>query len=264
MVTITGHYLGAGSSVAVYLGNQTCEFYGRSMNEIVCVSPPSSNGLGPVPVSVSVDRARVDNNLQFEYIDDPRVQRIEPEWSIASGHTPLTITGFNLDVIQEPRVRVKFNGKESVNVCKVVNTTTLTCLAPSLTTDYRPGLDAVERPDEFGFVFNNVQSLLIYNDTKFIYYPNPTFELLSPTGVLDQKPGSPIILKGKNLCPPASGGAKLNYTVLIGETPCAVTVSETQLLCEPPNLTGQHKVMVSEPPSFPDFLLSSPCMRDLS
>ncbi|XP_044772289.1 plexin-A2 isoform X2 [Neomonachus schauinslandi] len=244
MVTIMGHYLGAGSSVAVYLGNQTCEFYGRSMNEIVCVSPPSSNGLGPVPVSVSVDRARVDNNLQFEYIDDPRVQRIEPEWSIASGHTPLTITGFNLDVIQEPRVRVKFNGKESVNVCKVVNTTTLTCLAPSLTTDYRPGLDAVERPDEFGFVFNNVQSLLIYNDTKFIYYPNPTFELLSPTGVLDQKPGSPIILKGKNLCPPASGGAKLNYTVLIGETPCAVTVSETQLLCEPPNLTGQHKVMV--------------------
>ncbi|XP_048212916.1 plexin-A2 [Perognathus longimembris pacificus] len=244
MVTITGHYLGAGSSVAVYLGNQTCEFYGRSMNEIVCVSPPSSNGLGPVPVSVSVDRARVDNSLQFEYIDDPRVQRIEPEWSITSGHTPLTITGFNLDVIQEPRIRVKFNGKESVNVCKVVNTTTLTCLAPSLTTDYRPGLDAVERPDEFGFLFNNVQSLLIYNDTKFIYYPNPTFELLSPTGVLDQKPGSPIILKGKNLCPPASGGAKLNYTVLIGETPCAVTVSETQLLCEPPNLTGQHKVMV--------------------
>ncbi|KAM9613311.1 plexin-A2 [Trichechus inunguis] len=244
MVTVTGHYLGAGSSVAVHLGNQTCEFYGRSMNEIVCVSPPSSNGLGPVPVSVSVDRAHVDNNLQFEYIDDPRVQRIEPEWSIASGHTPLTITGFNLDVIQEPRIRVKFNGKESVNVCKVVNTTTLTCLAPSLTTDYRPGLDTVERPDEFGFVFNNVQSLLIYNDTKFIYYPNPTFELLSPTGVLDQKPGSPIILKGKNLCPPASGGAKLNYTVLIGETPCAVTVSETQLLCEPPTLTGQHKVMV--------------------
>lgn len=80
-------------------------------------------------------------------------------------------------------------------VCKAVNTTTLTCLAPSLTTDYRPGLDTVERPDEFGFVFNNVQSLLIYNDTKFIYYPNPTFELLSPTGVLDQKPGSPIILK---------------------------------------------------------------------
>ncbi|KAG8132027.1 hypothetical protein E2320_009915, partial [Naja naja] len=223
----------------------------RSINEIMCVSAPSTHGLGPVHVSVSVDRAQLESTLQFEYIDDPKVHRIEPEWSIArlllsfSGHTPLTVTGSNLDVIQEPRIRVKYNGKESVNVCKVVNATTLTCLAPSLTSQYRPGLDAVERPDEIGFIFNNVQSLLIYNDTKFIYYPNPTFELLSATGILDQKPGSPIILKGKNLCPPASGGAKLNYTVLIGETPCTVTISETQLLCEPPNLTGQHKVMVS-------------------
>ncbi|NXK07761.1 PLXA2 protein, partial [Herpetotheres cachinnans] len=244
MVTISGHYLGAGSRVSVLLGNQTCEFYGRSMNEIVCVTAPSAHGLGAVHVSVSVDRAQLERTLLFEYIDDPKVQHIEPEWSIASGHTPLTITGSNLDVIQEPRIRVKYNGKEFVNVCKVVNATALACLAPPLTPEYRPGLDAVERPDEFGFIFNNVQSLLVYNDTKFIYYPNPTFELLSPTGVLEQKPGSPIILKGRNLCPPAPGGAKLNYTVLIGETPCAVTVSETQLLCEPPNLTGQHKVMV--------------------
>ncbi|NWW45269.1 PLXA2 protein, partial [Pedionomus torquatus] len=244
MVTISGHYLGAGSRVSVLLGNQTCEFYGRSMNEIVCVSAPSTHGLGAVQVSVSVDRAQLERTLVFEYIDDPKVQHIEPEWSIASGHTPLTVTGSNLDVIQEPRIRVKYNGKEFVNVCKAVNATALACLAPPLTPEYRPGLDAVERPDEFGFIFNNVQSLLVYNDTKFIYYPNPTFELLSPTGVLEQKPGSPIILKGRNLCPPAPGGAKLNYTVLIGETPCAVTVSETQLLCEPPNLTGQHKVMV--------------------
>ncbi|NXQ22277.1 PLXA2 protein, partial [Peucedramus taeniatus] len=244
MVTISGHYLGAGSHVSVLLGNQTCEFHERSMNEIVCVSAPSAHGLGAVQVSVSVDRAQLERTLLFEYIDDPKVQHIEPEWSIASGHTPLTVTGSNLDVIQEPRIRVKYNGKEFVNVCKVVNATALACLAPPLSAEYRPGLDAVERPDELGFIFNNVQSLLVYNDTKFIYYPNPTFEMLSSTGVLEQKPGSPIILKGRNLCPPAPGGAKLNYTVLIGETPCAVTVSETQLLCEPPTLTGQHKVMV--------------------
>lgn len=95
-----------------------------------------------------------------------------------------------------------------------MNTTTLTCLAPSLTTDYRPGLDTVERPDEFGFVFNNVQSLLIYNDTKFIYYPNPTFELLSPTGVLDQKPGSPIILKVGVPAPCSDGGGPISWPFL--------------------------------------------------
>ncbi|MBN3297416.1 PLXA2 protein, partial [Amia calva] len=244
-VTILGENLGAGSSVSVLFGNQTCEFYGRTMTEIVCYSAPSLKGTGTEDITVSVDRARAGESLQFEYIDDPTVQRIEPEWSIASGHTPLTVTGTNLDVVQEPRIRVKYSGRESVNVCKVLNSTTMTCLAPPLTTEYRPGLDAVERADEFGFIFNNVQELLIYNNTNFIYYPNPYFEPLSPvTGILEQKPGSPIILKGRNLVPPASGGAKLNYTVLIGETPCSVTVSETQLLCEPPNLTGQHKVLV--------------------
>ena len=94
-----------------------------------------------------------------------------------------------------------FKASPSPQVCKVVNATALACLAPPLTPEYRPGLDAVERPDEFGFIFNNVQSLLVYNDTKFIYYPNPTFELLSPTGVLEQKPGSPIILKVRRPLP---------------------------------------------------------------
>ncbi|XP_026092716.1 plexin-A2 [Carassius auratus] len=243
-VTIMGENLGAGSSVSVLFGNQTCEFYERTMTEIVCYSAPSLTGVGPVQISVSVDRAQVQDSLTFEYIDDPTVQRIEPEWSIASGHTPLVVTGTNLDVIQEPRIRIKYGGRESVNVCKVLNITTMSCLAPSLTAEYRPGLDSVKHADEFGFIFNNVQALLVYNNTNFMYYPNPYFEPLSTNGILEQKPGSPIILKGKNLVPSASGGVKLNYTVLIGETPCSVTVSESQLLCEPPNLTGQYKIMV--------------------
>ncbi|KTG32287.1 hypothetical protein cypCar_00006608 [Cyprinus carpio] len=270
-VTIMGENLGAGSSVSVLFGNQTCEFYEclpisprlplilspgsqfkdeadcsvlrRTMTEIVCYSAPSLTGVGPVQISVSVDRAQVRESLTFEYIDDPTVQRIEPEWSIASGHTPLVVTGTNLDAIQEPRIRIKYGGRESVNVCKVLNITTMSCLAPSLTAEYRPGLDSVKHADEFGFIFNNVQALLVYNNTNFMYYPNPYFEPLSTNGILEQKPGSPIILKGKNLVPSASGGMKLNYTVLIGETPCSVTVSESQLLCEPPNLTGQYKIM---------------------
>ncbi|XP_052449853.1 plexin-A2 [Carassius gibelio] len=243
-VTIMGENLGAGSSVSVLFGNQTCEFYERTMMEIVCYSAPSLTGVGPVQISVSVDRAQVRESLTFEYIDDPTVQRIEPEWSIASGHTPLVVTGTNLDAIQEPRIRIKYGGRESVNVCKVLNITTMSCLAPSLTAEYRPGLDSVKHADEFGFIFNNVQALLVYNNTNFMYYPNPYFEPLSTNGILEQKPGSPIILKGKNLVPSAAGGVKLNYTVLIGETPCSVTVSESQLLCEPPNLTGQYKIMV--------------------
>lgn len=57
-----------------------------------------------------------------------------------------------------------------------------------------------------------------------------------------------LSLQGKNLIPPVAGGnVKLNYTVLVGEKPCTVTVSDVQLLCESPNLIGRHKVMVSQP-----------------
>ncbi|KAK6321507.1 plexin-A2 isoform X1 [Coregonus clupeaformis] len=243
-VTIVGENLGAGSRVNVTFGNQTCELYRRTMSEIVCFSAPSVTGAGLVQVSLNVDLAKVPGSLSFEYIEDPTVQRIEPEWSITSGHTTLMVTGTNLDVVQEPRVRVKYAGHESVNVCKVLNTTTISCFAPSLKAEYTPDQESVKHVEEFGFVFNNVQALLTYNSTSFIYYPNPYLEPLSLSGVLEQKPGSPIILKGRNLVPSASGGARLNYTVLIGVTPCTLTVSDTQLLCEPPNLTGQHKVLV--------------------
>uniref|UniRef100_A0A8C7ZHD7 Plexin A2 n=1 Tax=Oryzias sinensis TaxID=183150 RepID=A0A8C7ZHD7_9TELE len=243
-VTIVGESLDAGSNINILFGNQTCELFKRTNSEIVCFSGPSVTGAGPVQVSLTVDRAKVPGSLSFEYIEDPTVQRIEPLWSITSGHTILTVTGTNLDVVQEPRVRVKYAGQESVNVCKVLNTTTISCFAPSLKADYTNDQEAIKHVDEFGFVFNNVQALLTFNNTGFIYYPNPYLEPLSLTGVLEQKPGAPIILKGRNLVPSASGGARLNYSVQIGDAPCSLTVSDTQLLCEPPNLTGQHKILV--------------------
>ncbi|KTF86713.1 hypothetical protein cypCar_00010037 [Cyprinus carpio] len=49
---------------------------------------------------------------------------------------------------------------------------------------------------------------------------------------------------GKNLIPSAPGNARLNYSVMIGETPCLLTVSESQLLCDSPDLTGEQRVMI--------------------
>lgn len=66
--------------------------------------------------------------------------------------------------------------------------------------DFAPGQEPVRQAEEFGFIFNNVHALLIYNSTSFVYYPNPSFEPLSVSGMLDQKPGSPIILKVRAHC----------------------------------------------------------------
>ncbi|XP_060101991.1 plexin-A4 [Heteronotia binoei] len=250
-ITISGKNLQAGSNVSVWLGGQPCLSPRRTVDFIVCNTTASSNGLTRVDVTVKVDKAKihkelakVPKELEFEYVEDPTIVRIEPEWSIVSGNTPITVWGTNLDLIQNPQIRAKYGAKEHINVCEVQNETEMTCQAPALAVDPNNQSDLTERPDEFGFILDNVQSLLILNKTNFTYYPNPVFEVFNPPGVLELKPGTPVIIKGKNLIPPVTGGnAKLNYTVLVGEKPCAVTVSDAQLLCESPNLIGRHKVM---------------------
>ncbi|KAF7711597.1 plexin-A1b [Silurus meridionalis] len=243
-ITIHGSHLNAGSTVSVKIGLNTCRFERRSAREIVCVTP-AGLAIGGTPVMVDINFAELRNpEVKFNYTDDPTILKIEPNWSITSGGTPLTVTGTNLATVKEPKMRAKSGAIKSVNNCTVVNNTVMVCLAPSVAgSDSERSVSEVgTSPDEIGFIMDNVYTLLVVNES-FTYYPDPVFEPLPPT-MLELKPGSPLILKGKNLIPAAPGNARLNYTVLIGEEPCVLTVSEAQLLCEWPDLTGQHKVTV--------------------
>uniref|UniRef100_A0A8C5BB53 Plexin A1b n=1 Tax=Gadus morhua TaxID=8049 RepID=A0A8C5BB53_GADMO len=242
-ITIKGNSLNAGSAVALKIGLHFCRFERRNEKEIVCVTPVGKN-LGPTPVMVDINAAELRNpEVKFNYTDDPTILRIEPDWSIASGGTLLTITGTNLATIKEPKMRAKYGAAKSVNNCTVVNNTVMVCLAPSVAASEKGFSETGSGPDEIGFVMDDVRSVMVVNET-FSFYPDPVLEPLSPTGMLELKPSSPLILKGRNLIPAAPGNSKLNYTVFIGETPCILTLSESQLLCEWPNLTGEHKVTV--------------------
>ncbi|XP_074537281.1 plexin-A1-like [Halichoeres trimaculatus] len=242
-VTIEGSYLNAGSSVSVSIGPLPCYFKKRNAREIVCVTPA---GLAPgsSSVLVDIDDAELRNpEVKFNYTEDPTVLRIEPDWSIASGGTLLTVSGTNLATIREPKIRAKYGQAESFHNCTVYNNSVMVCLAPSVADSELGFAETGTGPDEIGFYMDNVNALVVVNET-FSYYPDPVFEPLSPSGILELKPTSPLILKGRNLIPAAPGNSRLNYTVLIGETPCVLTLSESQLLCEWPNLTGQHKVTI--------------------
>ncbi|XP_030313990.1 plexin-A1 [Calypte anna] len=243
-IAIEGSHLNAGSNVSVTIGGRPCAFSWRSAREIRCRTPPGHTP-GGSPILININRAELSNpEVKYNYTEDPTIQKIDPEWSINSGGTLLTVTGTNLATIKEPRIRAKYCSSERENNCTVYNDTTMVCYAPSIDNPVRSPPELGDRPDEIGFIMDNVQALLIVNTTNFVYYPDPVFEPLSPTGMLELKPSSPLILKGRNLLPPAAGNSRLNYTVLIGDTPCTLTVSETQLLCESPNLTGQHKVTI--------------------
>uniref|UniRef100_A0A8C7IL90 Plexin-A1 n=1 Tax=Oncorhynchus kisutch TaxID=8019 RepID=A0A8C7IL90_ONCKI len=242
-ITIEGSHLNAGSAVAVKIGLHPCRFERRSAREMVCVTPAGQSP-GGTPVMVDINSAELRNpEVKFNYTDDPTIFKIEPDWSIASGGTMLTVTGTNLATIKEPKMRAKYGKVQSVNNCTVLSNTVMMCLAPSLAFSEKGFSETGSNPDEIGFVMDDVRTTLVVNET-FSFYPDPVIEPLSSTGLLELKPSSPLILKGKNLIPAAPGNSRLNYTVLIGETPCVLTLSESQLLCEWPNLTGEHKVTV--------------------
>uniref|UniRef100_A0A8C1NGW5 Plexin A1 n=1 Tax=Cyprinus carpio TaxID=7962 RepID=A0A8C1NGW5_CYPCA len=237
-ITIQGSHLNSGSAVSIKIGLNTCRFE----RCIVCVTP-AGLGTGGTPVMVDINAAELRNpEVKFNYMDDPSILKIEPDWSIARSdsltHCDLFFCIF--DRINAVLVIMRDVCGLSQN-CTVLNNTVMVCLVPSVAGSERGFSEAGSGPDEIGFIMDNVQTLLVVNET-FSFYPDPVFEPFSPS-MLELKPGSPLILKGKNLIPSAAGNYRLNYTVLIGDEPCVLTVSEAQLMCESPDLSGQHKIL---------------------
>ncbi|CAF91238.1 unnamed protein product, partial [Tetraodon nigroviridis] len=111
-----------------------------------------------------------------------------------SGGTLLTVSGTNLATIQEPKIRAKYGQVESFHNCTVYNNSVMVCLAPSVADSELGFSESGTDPDEIGFYLDNVNALVVVNKT-FSYYPDPVFEPLSPSGVLELKPTSPLILK---------------------------------------------------------------------
>ncbi|KAM7401831.1 hypothetical protein PAMP_017109 [Pampus punctatissimus] len=169
---------------------------------------------------------------RFEKRSSKEIMCVTPAGQ-ASGTTPVMVD-INSAELRNPEV--KFNYTDDPTILKIEPDWSIARSDKSFS-------EVGSSPDEIGFVMDDVRSVLVVNET-FSYHPDPVFEPLSPNGMLELKPSSPLILKGRNLIPAAPGNTKLNYTVLIGETPCILTLSESQLLCEWPNLTGEHKVTV--------------------
>lgn len=78
--------------------------------------------------------------------------------------------------------------------CTVYNNSVMVCLAPSVADSELAFSETGTGPDEIGFYMDNVNALVVVNET-FSYYPDPVFEPLSPSGILELKPTSPLILK---------------------------------------------------------------------
>lgn len=83
----------------------------------------------------------------------------------------------------------------SSQTCQVINDTAMLCKAPGIFLGHPQPRAQGEHPDEFGFLLDHVQAARSLNRSSFTYYPDPSFEPLGPSGVLDVKPGSHVVLK---------------------------------------------------------------------
>lgn len=128
---------------------------------------------------------------QLLCLEAPGKGAIPGLWVCICGGSPLALPG--------PGSMCRAAGPVSSHLCPqnclVYNDTTMVCLAPSVDNPSRSPPELGERPEELGFVMDDVRALLVLNSSSFLYFPDPVLEPLSPTGLLELKPGSPLILK---------------------------------------------------------------------
>ncbi|KAF4079115.1 hypothetical protein AMELA_G00189360 [Ameiurus melas] len=274
-LTITGKKLltGRSSDISVLLGNVPCVTVSDVQeSRIECITG-ASNQTGEHTVTVRYgNRERNLNGIRFHYTPDPNITQATPSKSFISGGRVISVSGHNLDVVQEPRIRVTVTGKrgsrrrrrrnkESVLAVGVENgllwrnkrmipevdgpenTSTnfeerCEVNTSSLLLCRSPGISSemLNADVQVEFLLDNLRfDFNSISQTSFTYEPNPTLyplNRLHPTEPYRYKPGSVILLEGHNL---DLAIFKEEVVALIGEGICTVkTLTRIHLYCEPP------------------------------
>ncbi|XP_042561348.1 plexin-B1-like, partial [Clupea harengus] len=109
LLTITGQNLRTGhlSEITVLIGGVPCAISSEVQDDHMECVTSSSNMTGEHGVVVRFNRA--ERHLQavpFHYCPDPNITQAAPSRSFLSGGRMIKVSGQNLDVVQEPRIRV--------------------------------------------------------------------------------------------------------------------------------------------------------------
>ncbi|XP_012668650.1 plexin-A3 isoform X3 [Otolemur garnettii] len=209
----------------------------------------------PGPVELCIGDCSADFRTQSEQLYSfvsPMFDRVSPSRGPASGGSRLTIFGSSLDAGSRVTVTVR-DGE-----CQFVrrDAEAIVCITPVST------LGPSQAPITLAIDRANVSSpgvIYTYTQDPTVTHLEPTWSIINGSTAITVS-GTHLLTvqeprvrakyrgiettNGKNLIPAAAGSSRLNYTVLIGGQPCALTVSDTQLLCDSPSQTGRQPVMV--------------------
>ncbi|KAK2850946.1 hypothetical protein Q5P01_007222 [Channa striata] len=259
-LTIRGQQLLTGQTydLRAFLGLQPCYIVEEVNDTQLVCETSSSNQTGGVPVRVLFGKAeRTVPNVTFHYLDDPVITEVTPAESFYAGGRVVTVTGRNLNVVQQPVIvvwvepfgvqRVKrrrrlallmskqqlvFNSTLPTvsELCTVLSSSQMTCPTPAVTPEVKV--------KGVWFQLDNVR--VHYESIKgksFTYYPNPKLLLLNqeaPDTPYRFKPGGVIAVEGLDLTRAMS---RQEVVARLGDQECEVkTLDNTHLYCEPPEI----------------------------
>uniref|UniRef100_A0A8C7DCK4 Plexin-B1 n=1 Tax=Oncorhynchus kisutch TaxID=8019 RepID=A0A8C7DCK4_ONCKI len=245
-LTIMGQSLKTGhpSEVSVLIGGVSCLISSEVVDDQITCMTGGSNRTGEHGITVRFGRA--ERHLQgaiYHYTSDPNITMAAPSKSFLSGGRMIRVSGQNLDVVQEPRIRVTLSPLELCTFetsCAVSSSSLMLCPTPAVGMEAHHARVKVDfLLDNLHFDFNSVGS------GAFSYELNPRLYPLNqndPSKPYHHKPGSIISVEGENL---DLAIFKEEVVALIGEGVCSVkTLTHNHLYCEPPS--QQPSVMASK------------------
>ncbi|XP_010180567.1 PREDICTED: plexin-B1 isoform X2 [Mesitornis unicolor] len=252
---LTGHP----SEISVLLGDLPCHILSEmTEDQLACQTSPS-NVSAELPVTIKYgDQERKLEGSLFRYTLDPNITFAEPPKSFLSGGRVLRVHGYNLDVVQKPKIRVTVSPSERrrrglgrwrriipdtecpedalcsiqqfEEPCLVNSSYLILCKTPAINLLLRSVHIKLEFIlDNLSFDFNSLHPM------PFSYEVNPILKPLNaedPAKPYRHKPGSVISVEGENLDLAIS---KDEVMAMIGEGICVVkTLTRNHLYCEPP------------------------------
>ncbi|NWX83456.1 PLXB1 protein, partial [Nothoprocta pentlandii] len=253
---LTGHP----SEISILLGDLPCNILSEMReDQLACQTSPSNVSAElPVTIKYGDQERRLEGSL-FRYTLDPNITFAEPPKSFLSGGRVLRVHGYNLDVVQKPKIRVTVSPSERrrrglgrwrriipdsecpegalcsiqqfEEPCLINSSYLILCKTPAinlLLQSVHVKLEFIL--DNLSFDFNSLHPM------PFSYEVNPILKPLNsedPAKPYRHKPGSVISVEGENLDLAIS---KDEVMAMIGEGICVVkTLTRNHLYCEPPS-----------------------------
>ncbi|XP_028261895.1 plexin-B1-like isoform X3 [Parambassis ranga] len=271
-LTIIGRNLltGLSSDLTITVGGVACNIMRVVQSSTVKCVTGSSNKTGDQQVTLHYGSSyRHLHTFSYRYTHNPSITHAMPAKSFVDGGRLIYVSGYNLDVVQEPQMVVTISPLESVSQkrrrkrrkrqgteerevrlvsdqvcagdqfcfvkqfmerCEVNSSSLIVCRSPMVDSSILGSRVTVEfLLDNLCFDFKNL------NPQAFKYEPNPILRPLNqqnPLKTYHYNPGSFIQLEGENL---DLAITKDEVLVLIGEGLCTVkTLTRNHLYCEPP------------------------------